>query len=220
MSSSRKGSITNPSVFVRHGDSRPAPPVGPRESEAVQRSVSGSMAHKPNEEDVRARRVSVSCLQGTSLRSSLAHGPVLDSARDSERGADAKGQSASTYAGAGAGAGRRQTVPSASTSRPQASESHSRPVTPDRPFKRARTADSPDARTRSHVSPTHEDRMVTSSPEGPSVPSEMIQRLEQEETGRDMTGDELLMFTSLSRVLVKKRDNDGWKCVLCRYVEC
>ena len=39
-----------------------------------------------------------------------------------------------------------------------------------------------------------------------------------EQSGHEMTQDERLIFTSLSRVLVKKRDNDGWKCVLCRCV--
>ena len=216
--------------IVKHGETRPAPPVGTREFPVVQRTVSGPVESRSVEKDIHPRRVSAPTQSTGSVHS---NSPIMDPLRIGKRVApepltDAHGQVVSTYAGVEAG-WRPAPPPSRRSSHSQRSPSHSRPATPDRPLKRARTAETAeteDAKNPEESSKTHTDVDITSNtarkPSVPSglVPSETMQPpANLEKSGREMTSDERLMFTSLTRVITKKRDNDGWKCMLCRYVD-
>lgn len=223
--SSRKASGPNfqgrPSnAGLRQGESRPGPSVSTREGHATQNTVSGPAEYNSTETRARPLRVSVPS-QSTHIQStSLSHSssPNLEPIRlskrvasDFERPEDGQGQVEGAYAGLRAG-WRPTPQPNARTSQ---SEASSRPQTPDRPFKKARTDELQDAQAQS---PRSDVKMTTSTIECTPTSPVVMQPPTDDQLGRDMTADEHLMFTSLSRVLVKKRDNDGWKCVLCRYV--
>ncbi|KAF8581407.1 hypothetical protein K439DRAFT_1636212 [Ramaria rubella] len=116
-----------------------------------------------------------------------------------------------TYVGVGAG-----WKPAPPLILPQPKVPHPRPATPsDRPAKRAKTEELQQDTTDGETQRSNRDVKMQTPSRSPLSPHVQLPP-EDEQAARNMTPDERLMFSSLCRVLAKRKDGDGWKCVRCR----